>query len=83
MKIGLKPIELPSVTKYQVLGMTLASMTTAMNEAYDFRDKTKGVMIFDPGNRTEDFAIGELRSGYVFWMVGNDRVRDLKVLVSQ
>jgi len=84
IKIRLKPIELPSVAKYQVLGMTLANVTTAMNEAYDLRaGKTKGVMIFDPGNRTEDFAIGELRSGYVFWMVGNDRVRDLKALVSK
>jgi hypothetical protein len=39
-------------------------------------------MIIDPGTRFEDFAIGELRPGYVFWMVGNDRVSDLREMVS-
>ncbi len=83
MKIALKPIDSPTVTKYQLLGMTLADVNPETGEAYDLLSvENTGVMIIDPGTRLEDFAIGELRPGYVFWMVGNDRVSDLREMVS-
>ena len=55
----------------------------AIDEAYDLRaTKTKGVMIVDPGDRFADFEVGELRPGYVFWMVGNDKVENLRAMLT-
>jgi len=82
MKIELKPIDSPIVTKYQLLGMTLADVNPEIDEAYDLLSSETGVMIIDPGTRFEEFAIGELRPGYVFWEVGNDSVSDLREMVS-
>ena len=82
MKIALKPIDSPIVTKYQLLEMTLADFNPEIDEAYDLLSSKTGVMIIDPGTRFEDFAIGELRPGYVVWCVGNDRVSDLREMVS-
>ena len=64
--------------------MTLTDVTPAVNKAYDLNaDNVRGVMIVDPGDRADDFAIGELRPGYVFWMVGNDRAGDLQTMVNR
>lgn len=84
MKIALQRFEMPVAKQYQLLGMTLTDVTPAVNEAYDLNaDNVRGVMIVDPGSRVDDFAIGELRPGYVFWMVGNDRAGDLQTMVDR
>ncbi|MFN8710740.1 MAG: carboxypeptidase-like regulatory domain-containing protein, partial [Planctomyces sp.] len=82
--VTLEDFKPPIESTHKVLGMTMASVTDEMDQAYDLqRQNTKGVMIIDPGDRFEDFGIGQLRSGDVFWMVGNDAVHDLRTMVRQ
>lgn len=83
MTISLQPIDAPSTTEFGVLGMKLTDVTPAISKAYELNaENTLGVMIIDPGQHSTELAIGELRPGYVFWMVGNDRVRDLRTMVN-
>lgn len=80
--VSLKPIQSPIAATQNLLGMTLADVTPAVNDAYDLNAaRTGGVMIVDPGDQFESLGIGELRSGYVFWMVGNDNVGDLRTMI--
>jgi protocatechuate 3,4-dioxygenase beta subunit len=86
MKVSLTPFASPIETTHQVLGMTLADVTDKVDEAYNLQTivgKNRGAMIVDPGDRVDDFDIGPLRPGYVFWMVGNDRITDVRSMVSQ
>jgi protocatechuate 3,4-dioxygenase beta subunit len=84
LEIALQRFEMPVTREYQVLGMTLTDVTPAVNKAYDLNaDNVRGVMIVEPGDRAEDLAIGDLRPGYVFWMVGNDRAGDLQTMVNR
>lgn len=86
MKVTLEPFASPLETTHEVLGMTLSDVTDKIDEAYDLQTmigKTRGAMVVDPGKRADDFDIGLLRPGYVFWMVGNDRVTDVRSMVSQ
>jgi protocatechuate 3,4-dioxygenase beta subunit len=86
MKVSLEPFASPLETTHQVLGMTLADVTEPIDVAYDLQTKVKknrGAMLVDPGDRVDDFGIGELRPGYVFWLVGNDRVSDVRSMVRQ
>lgn len=84
MIVTLERVDSPITTTHEMLGMTLADVTTAIDGAYDLQSEiTKGVMIVEPGKSFDAFDIGELRPGYVFWMVGNDRVTDLRSMVSR
>lgn len=83
MRILLEPFDVPISNTHSMLGMTLVDVTQALDEAYDLKmTNLLGVMILAPGKQFEDLEIGELRPGYVFWMVGNDRVSNIRELVS-
>jgi len=82
--ITLKSFDAPIAKTYSVLGMTLADITESLNDAYDLgTNKNNGVLILDPGTRAEGFEIGELRPGYLFWLVGNEKIVDTQKFVQQ
>ncbi len=82
MSVLLEPIEPPLAIEFGVLKMTLTDVTAAINKAYELdRGNSDGVMIVDPGEHAAELEVGELRPGCVFWMVGNDRVGDLRTMV--
>lgn len=84
LTVKLQPIQSPVEIVHEVLGIKLTDVTPALNEAYALNaDRIKGVMIVDPGNDSERLGTGELRPGYVFWMVGNESVKNLTEMVSQ
>ncbi|TWU48812.1 BlaR1 peptidase M56 [Rubripirellula tenax] len=84
MEVKLQVIASPVTTTHSILGMTLADVTSELDQAYDLdADRIKGVMIVDPGNEFESLEIGELRAGFVIWMVGNDRVANFDEMLRQ
>jgi Carboxypeptidase regulatory-like domain len=83
LEVRLKSIELPTDIKtYTVLGMKIADVTSELRSIYDLFDE-HGVLILDPGRDSARLRIGRLHEGYVFWMVGNSRVRSVSEFVSQ
>ena len=82
--ITLKSFDAPIAKTYSVLGMTLADITESLDDAYDLgTNKNNGVLILDPGTRADEFEIGELRPGYLFWLVGNEKIVDTQKFVQQ
>lgn len=83
LEVRLRKIEFPANLKVRtVLGMQLADLTPELKDAYGIQNK-RGAVIVDPGEDSDRLRIGELAEGYCFWMVGKERVGNVRELVEQ
>jgi hypothetical protein len=63
-----------------LLGMKLADLSPELQAAYDL-DAPTGVLIVDPGENHQRLGIGTLEEGEYFWMVGNNKIANLREMV--
>ena len=81
VEVQLKPITLAAEPQtVAVLGMTLTDATPELQAVYD-RQGAKGALILDPGNDFKRLEIGDLTEGDIFWMVGKDRVNNVREFI--
>lgn len=81
IKLQKMAIESPPTT-YEVLGMRLTDVTPELNQAFGLHMK-EGALIMNPGPDSQRLKIGELAKGYVFWMVGDTHVANVREFVEQ
>lgn len=81
--LHMRAIELPSRTKtWSVLGMQLADGSADLASAYDLHDP-RGAVITDPGKDSARFQVGNLETGFNFWMVGERDVASVRDFIQQ
>jgi hypothetical protein len=83
LEVRLRTIPLPAdLEKHTVLGMQLTDVTPELKSAYDLRDD-RGALILDPGKNSDRLNIGRIAEGYVFRVVGNQRIGSVREFVDR
>ncbi|MDA8563034.1 carboxypeptidase-like regulatory domain-containing protein, partial [Mariniblastus sp.] len=82
MTLKLESFESPITQTFQALGVTVADVTEEIKSTFDL-DYSQGVVVVDISDRLREELNDWVRPGDVCWMVGNDRIGDLKELVNQ
>src|SRR5947209_20420062 len=78
LEVALEPVVLRAEPKkVKLLGMTLATVTDELRDAYDLSDAS-GVLILDPGKNPARLEIGMIHEGDRFWCVGDQDVKTLE-----
>src|SRR5262249_9439962 len=81
LEVRLRPIPLPAnLETCAALGMRLTDVTPNLRAAYDLYDD-RGALILDAGKDSDRLKIGKLAEGYVFFMVGNERIGSVREFV--
>ena len=81
--VQLNEIKLPKeIPTTQVLGMQLTDITPKLKEAYGLW-ADGGALIMDPGKSWKRLAVGTLKPGFYFWMVGNQGVSSVRDFVAR
>lgn len=82
LEIQMKPIRMPQLKTYSVLGMKLIDVNPDVKRAYNLFFEN-GAMILDPGEDSDRLMIGKLKPGNNFWMVGQRRIRTVREFVTE
>ena len=83
LDVRLQAMTVPSNLKaFTVLGMRLTDATPELKAAYDLPG-ISGALILDPGPNSQRLNIGQLKHGYSFWMVGNQRIASVREFVER
>ncbi len=63
-------------------GMQLVDVTPELRKVYDL-DPIDTILILDPGPDYRRLDIGELRKGYCFWIIEEQKVSDIREMVAE
>jgi len=81
--LTLSPFKSDAPKTHSFLSMKVADVTLALRDKFDIPKKMNGVAILDPGSNSDRLGIGDLKTGYYFWMAGNKRIKNLKEMVTE
>lgn len=83
LSLRLRAMDLPDApATYDVLGLELADLDPKYQDAFELFN-AKGALIVDPGADPDRLGIGTLARGYVFWLVGEERVGNVREFVER
>ncbi|MHC4685038.1 MAG: M56 family metallopeptidase [Planctomycetota bacterium] len=71
------------IKRVTLLGMQVADVTPEIKKIYDLPPAFDGVVILEPGKDHGRLGIGELREGYLFRIVGNKEIHNLREMIAE